>query len=324
MKKLYTVISCVALSIISSNAQPVLLSNEMLPFNTVCNFMHPDGFSVIDTSIQGANRTWDFHAIVPDNGQGPFQTTVLDPENTPYAAEYPTSNYCVKEVPGETYNYYLLTSTEWARLGSHDATDSSHYTDTQEELVFPMQLGVTNHDTWEYDGSSFPGTCDLDCIGYGTLKLPNGNYANTLMVRALVINSFLEVLAYFWYNADNGAILLQYLPGDGFWIPESAIYLTSMSIGIEENEVPYQVFYNNPVRDKLNVSIASNQNADMDYHVLNSMGDVLEHSTFRMYAQQTSKLEMDFSRYATGIYFVRFGSESGENANMKSIKIIKN
>ncbi|HEY5917360.1 MAG TPA: T9SS type A sorting domain-containing protein, partial [Chryseolinea sp.] len=192
-----------------------------------------------------------------------------------------------------------------------------------EELVFPLQLGTANSDTWLSDGSSFPGTYDFTCIGSGTLKLPNGTYASTLLVRAEVVNGFLNIVSYFWYNADNGAVLLQYLPGDDFIIPESAVYLTSMSIGIEENEVPYKVYYNNPVDDLLSLTLVSNQNATMEYTVINSIGDVLDHSTFRTGSQQTSNLELDFSRYAAGIYFVRFGNESGVHENMKSIKIMK-
>jgi hypothetical protein len=322
MKKLYTFIFCTSFSVITSEAQPVLNSSEMMPFNTECNFLHPLGFAVIDTSIQGANKTWDFHTIAPDNGQGTFQITILDPASTPYGANYPGSNYCMKEMPGSTYNYYNLTTSILERLGSQDATDASHYSDTQVEQIYPLQLGTANSDTWVSDGSSFPGTYDFNCIGSGTLKLPNGNYPNTLFVRAEIINSFLDILSYFWYNADNGAVLLQYIPGDGFIVPESAVYLVSMSIGIEENEVPYNVYYNNPVDDKLALTLVSSQNATMEYTVLNSLGDVLDHSTFRASAQQTSKLELDFSRYAAGIYFVHFGNESG-NENMKSIKIMK-
>jgi hypothetical protein len=323
MKTRYLLISCFCFSTVILKAQPVLNSAEMLPFNTVCNYMHPNGFSIIDTNLQGANQTWNFQAITPDNGQGSFQITVLDPATTPYAANYPASNYCLKEVPGLTYNYYNLTATTWERLGSQDATDASHYSDTQEELVFPMQLGVTNHDTWISDGSSFPGICDLNCIGYGTLKLPNGTFSNALLVRTYIESGFLAFYVYFWYSADNGAVLFEYVPGDGIFILEDAIYLTSMSIGIEENEVPYQVYYNNPVDDKLYLSLVSSQNATMDYTVVNSLGDVLDHSTFRAGAQQTSKLELDFSRYASGIYFVRFGNESGSVENMKSIKVMK-
>ena len=324
MKTFYTLISILSLATITLKAQPVLNSGEMMPFNTVCNYMHPNGFSVIDTNLQGANKTWDFQAITPDNGQGSFQITVMDPAATPYGANYPTSNFCVKEMPGSTYNYYLLTSSEWARLGSQDATDASHYSDTQEELVFPMQLGVTNHDTWQSDGSSFPGICDLNCIGYGTLKLPNGTFSNALLVRTYIESGFLQFYVYFWYSADNGAVLFEYIPGDGIFILEDAIYLTSMSIGIEENDVPYQVYYNNPVDEKLHVSLVSSQNAMMNYTVVNSLGDVLDHSTFRTNSQQTNRLELDFSSYASGIYFVRFGNEDGSNENMKSIKIIRN
>jgi hypothetical protein len=320
MKKLYTLTFCFAFAIIT-NAQPVLNSAEMMPFNTQCNYLHPLVFSVIDTSIQGANKTWDFHTITPDNSLGTFQITILDPTSTPYGSNYSGSNYCMKEMPGSTYNYYNLTSSTFERLGSQDSTGGSHYSDTQIELIYPLQLGSVNSDTWVSDGSSFPGTYDLNCIGSGTLKLPNATYSNTLFVRAELINSFLDVLSYFWYNADNGAVLLQYIPGDGFIVPEGAVYLVSMSIGIEENEVPYKVYYNNPVEDKLSLTLVSSQNASMEYSVLNSLGDVLDHSTFRTGAQQTSKLELDFSRYAAGIYFVRFGNESG--TNMKSIKIMK-
>jgi hypothetical protein len=324
MKKLYTIIICIFISALTLKAQPVLNSSEMLPFNSECNYSHPNGFSIIDTTIQGTNRMWDFHTITPDIAQGTYEITIMDPASTPYGVSYPNSNYCLKEMPGSTYNYYNLNSAAWERVGSSDSTGGSHYSDTQKELVFPLQYGTTNSDTWESDGSSFPGTYDLKCIGTGTLKLPNATYTNALFVRAYLVNSFLELYSYFWYSSDNGAVLLQYIPGDGFWVPETAIYLTSMTIGVEENEVAYKVYYNNPVDDKLNLTFVSNQNAVMEYTVINSMGDILDRSSFRTSVQQTNKLELDFSRYSSGIYFVRFGNESGSNQNMKSIKLIKN
>src|SRR3982750_575327 len=118
MKKLYTLIICLSFIALALKAQPVLNSSEMLPFNSECNYNHPNGFAVIDTNIQGTNQTWDFHTITPDNSQGTYQITILDPAATPYGSSYPNSNYCLKEMPGSTYNYYNLNAVAWERMGS--------------------------------------------------------------------------------------------------------------------------------------------------------------------------------------------------------------
>jgi hypothetical protein len=321
MKILYTLLLsafCIAIQ-----AQPVLNSSELMPFNTQLNYSYSTSFSVIDTSLKGAGQTWNFQTMQPDNSQGAFHLTVLNPASTPYGGNYPGANYCMRETPDTFYTYFNHTATTLERMGSVSTSGSSIYSDTQEEYVFPLQLGVTNNDTWMSNTNSFPGYYNLNCVGYGTLKLPNGTYSNALMVRVDFSNGFFDFPVFFWYSSDNGAMLLEYVIGDGAFVTETALYLTSANIGIDEHEVQYNLFYNNPVNDKLSVKLFSKQSTNMEYVVVNSLGEVLNRSAFHADGQSLTPLEINFDSYPRGIYFVRFMNDNGDTESMKAIKIIK-
>jgi hypothetical protein len=315
MKILYTLIF--SWLMVAATAQPVLLNSEMLPFNSQMNFQNTTSYSLIDTSIQGSNKIWDFH-LIQSSGAG-IQMTVKDPATTQYGSSFPGANYCYRETPDTFYSYFSRTSTKMERLGSSYYTDLTTYSDPQIEYVFPLQLGSVNNDTWESDGNSFPGYYNINCIGYGTLKLPSVNYSNALMVRVDFSNGFFDFPVYFWYSGDNGAVLLQYIPNNGFG-GTTAMYLSSLTIGIEENELPYTIAYNNPVNDKLSILLSSKKTAEMEYSVTDILGKITAHESFRLNGQMQD-LTIDFSSLPQGIYFVRFNQQN-ETAG-KTIKIIK-
>jgi|GEM_PF-1833490 len=320
MKQIFTLF--LGLSLNAATAQ-VLLSTEMLPVTAQMNYMHPVDFNIVDTTVQGANKTWDFHTLQPDNAQGNFQITILNPAATPYAASFPGANYCMVEMPDPFYSYYNKTSSIMERLGSGSSSGINTFSDTQIEYVFPLQLGTVHNDTWFSSNNSFVGNYNLACVGNGTLKLPNATYSNVLMVRVDFDNGIFSFPIYFWYSSDNGGVLFEYIVGDGGFIPESGVYLISMSIGIEENELPYRILYNNPVQEQLTVLFTGKNSAAMEYNIVSSLGEIVSSGTFRSEAQQAQTLSIDMSGFSAGIYFVRFMQEEPVSGETQSIKIIK-
>ncbi|MGQ0826808.1 MAG: hypothetical protein ACT4ON_00280, partial [Bacteroidota bacterium] len=218
MKKfLHTFTFCFLFTLVQ--AQPTLLSTEMLPYGSVMTNKGIANLTVIDTTIQGAGAVWNFSALTA-NANPDFVVNIVNPSTTPYAASFPGSNYGYREVTGATtnYRYFSLTGTKMERVGSY-VSNVNLYNDPQVEYVFPLTLGTVNNDTWDNTNSSSGGTYDLKCIGSGTLTTPGGTF-NALMVRVHAVESFLDFYVYFWYSSDNGAILLTYVVGDGFFIPE--------------------------------------------------------------------------------------------------------
>ncbi|MGI8893897.1 MAG: hypothetical protein ACR2GN_10635 [Bacteroidia bacterium] len=61
----------------SSIAQPTLNSNEMAPFGSSWTMIYTQSYNVIDTSIQGANVTWNFSAMQPTTSSFTINIVIL-------------------------------------------------------------------------------------------------------------------------------------------------------------------------------------------------------------------------------------------------------
>ena len=176
-------------------------------------------------------------------------------------------------------------------------------------------------DDWDNSDSSTGGTYDLTCIGDGTLILPSGTY-NALMVEVHVTESFLDYFAYFWYSSDNGAILIQYIEGDGLFVPESGTYLGSLSLNIPETSFNNNISYNNPVTDEFRLNFKSVNANNYNYSVANSNGQNVLQGNFETEKDNLESKGIDFSSLESGIYYFSIWSdETGQNK--KTIKVIK-
>ena len=298
-----------------ANAQPTLLSSEMLAPGSICRYKQPISLSPIDTTIQGANATWNFSSMtaqsVPD-----FVVTIANPASTPYGALFPTANYAYVESPSTAYRYFDLTSSFMDRVGSYSSSPNT-FNDPQREYVFPLSMGVTNLDTWDNSSSSFGGNYNINCIGYGTLQLPAMNFQNALMVRVDFDETIYSMPVYFWYSSDNGAMLLEYTPGDGTFVSPFALYINSLVTGVEDAFLP-GLRYNNPVADLFRLSFNNKESGNLLCTIQNMLGQVVYSESISA-STGRQEVSVDFSSLPEGMYV--FTLQSGENR--KSIKLIK-
>jgi len=301
-----------------SMAQPTLLSTEMAPLGTNWIMHYSQNFNLVDTTVQGANVTWNFSSI-QSNSQT-LTINVVDPSQTPYGSMFPSANYCYIEGPTLTYVYFNLSSSKMERIGSWRNGTLNTYTDPQTEYIFPLTLGSYNYDTWDNTLSSSGGIYELECIGYGTLILPMGTFNDVLMVRVHLEEFILDFDAYFWYSSSNGSVLVQYIPGDGLFIPESLAYTTVINLGtsIESSELSNQFKYNNPVKSSLSLYFENEIESDLNYQVLNAMGQQLHTGVI---VRNSSEAEIDLSHLSSGVYLLTLKEEK-TNAE-KTIKVVK-
>ncbi|MGQ0829086.1 MAG: T9SS type A sorting domain-containing protein, partial [Bacteroidota bacterium] len=108
-----------------------------------------------------------------------------------------------------------------------------------------------------------------------------------------------------------------------FFIPESGIWMNSLTVGIEENEFISDIRYNNPVENNFTINFQSQNNAGYSYMVMNSLGQKMIDGNSEIIAGNTETLTIDFSSFPAGIYFFSVRSDESERA-VKTIKIIKN
>lgn len=297
-------------------AQPQLTSGEMLGFGSVMNFSYADNYAIIDTTIQGAGVTWDFSDLDAIGGQD-FTMEIVDPVTTSHGDDFPEANYAYHEDYGsdDAYRYFILSDEQLERIGSYSGSVNT-YTNSQEEYIFPLEVGVSNIDTWDNTLSSFGGgDYNLTCVGSGTLILPDDTYEDALMVRVyLSEGDFIEVTAYFWYSSENGAILLTYYDGDGFWIGDSGIFLTSLDVVSEveeENDPAVVMQYNNPVNDVLHIRFQSYTFIPLTYSVVNITGEIVANGTYDASASYES-LDIPAAEFSAGIYHLVFYDGSGK------------
>lgn len=315
--------SCFVLS-----AQSTLTKNKMMSPGSTVFYAEPSDISVIDTTLQGENIVWDFTGLTDADPTKVLSTSIETPENTPYASTYPTSNYVQVErnvlngvEQGLTYNYFSLTDTKMERLGRKSVYTSSAsiYSDPQVEYVFPLTYNTENNDTWASDASSFGGTYHLKCIGYGALKLPSATYNNVLLVRAL-LNELFTYKCYFWYNADNGAVLAVYENMSFFGT--YGMYATGVTLDVKEKTFIESIKYNNPVDNNLYVRFGAKDISEIHYEVINTIGSKLLSGTTATLPSQENTLSVDVNTLNSGMYFLKLSSSKGDS-KQEVVKFIK-
>ncbi|MBK7035656.1 MAG: T9SS type A sorting domain-containing protein [Bacteroidetes bacterium] len=321
MKKLLPI----TLSILAAGsiyAQPSLTSDEMLPFGSFMEFYYPDNLEVIDTTIQGADVTWDFSDFEPIFDEG-ATIEIVDPAETAHGDDFPESNYGYYEIyPGaNAYRYFNLTTEKMERVGSYLSGTVNTFTDTQEEYIFPFELGVTNIDTWDNTESGFGGgDYNLECLGYGTLILPDMTTNDALMVRVhFTEGGIIDIKLFLWYSSDNGAILMQYIDGDGFWVGDNAIYLHSLEVysGIHDEPITENIIYNNPVDNILNITF-ENFYTNGSYQIFNELGQVIKSEQI---SSTSTQWQIPVDDLTIGIYTVLITLDGKQPEAFRMVKM---
>lgn len=316
MKKLLLLVT-LAFCGIDDYAQPVLTRNKMPAPGSVVKYKYSNSFSRIDTTIKGANATWDFSSMVPNGDL--FEIAVLTPAQTPYGASFTNANYAYKETP-TAYSYFKITPEIMERVGSYRSALKT-FSDPQTEYVFPLQMGTSSLDDWANSQSSFGGTYYFNCVGYGTLKLPGGVVHNNVLMVAVVITEIFDIPAYYWYSSENGATLLSYVVGDGIFISETVMYANEITNGNNAlNEVkPFgDVYYTNPVTNYLELHFPQDVVKNATYQIKNMEGRVVGNAG---QFSTSAMASIDMSGLAKGLYLVELKDENG-NAQ-QFLKVLK-
>ncbi len=314
MKKLFTL--CFLFVSFYVSAQPSLLSSEMATPGMVFTYKHVAAFNMIDTTIQGPNMTWDFSAATA-TADPDYLNTIIDPANINEADSFPGANWGLMEGPGEYY-FFQKSSTQMERLGSYDPVDGyTYYSNTQIEYMFPMVIGqsFTDVSVSTNNGSTTQGNYSFDCMGYGTLIAPGHTYPDVLMTRVTLDIGFISITSYIWYDSNNGMPVFDYVPGDGGFIPEAAIWLNSVTSGIEDAHTFVNVLYSNPVNDLISVRIPD-AGFPVNYELTDIQGRKIAEGKF------TGELNLNVQNEVSGTFFMRL-ADLNDATKQRTIRIVK-
>lgn len=309
-------------------SQPILTSDKMLPYGSVMNMQSITNLDIIDIS-GGENITWDLSGVKDDVTSNLYKVTITNPSLTIYGVSFPNANYCYFEDNSisTAYRYFSLISDKMERLGSVSNNSVKTYSDPQVEYIFPLIYQKSNDDAWtsmtNTSSNSTSGVYNLSCIGYGTLKLPNNKtYTDALLVKVYLKNLFIEFNTYFWYDANNGAILFQYIQGDNFFVASTASYMSSLTQstdGINDDIFNQEISYNNPVTKNLNIKFVEHALSSGKYSIMNLVGETVLTGNLN---SANAIEEIDCENLTNGIYFITL-NDKNNSFKTKSMKFIK-
>jgi hypothetical protein len=317
MKKLSTLI--LLISFIHIYAQPTLNSSAMAPFGSEFHYKHIGSFTAIDTTIQGPNSTWNFTGVTTTTDPE-YVTAIFNPATTTHMGTFPTANYGILEPADTNYQFFHLTSGFMERLGSWNPTDGySTYSNTQVEYMFPFTGTSSFSDSSYISGNSWGNWLSVDNLGYGTLNVPGHSYTNVILSRWFLDFGF-QLLQYNWISASNGQPVFSYVPGDGFIIPEAAVYLNSATIDVDEIPFISGLHYNNPCTKSLDVVFVAKDAAGIEYELINQIGESVR--TGKLDRSSLQKFSIDLSNESAGLYLLTI-KNADDHSQFKTVKVLK-
>lgn len=132
----------------------------------------------------GAGVTWDFSSLATDYVDS---ISFLACAATPYCDSFPGAALAVT-FDGSYFDYLRADTNEFSSLGSHDGMYIWRYDDAYAITMYPMTYGTIKIDTvaQHYDTVFYAWATDTFVAdGYGTLKLPSGEYDSVLRVHII-------------------------------------------------------------------------------------------------------------------------------------------
>jgi hypothetical protein len=112
--------SAVLLLAFHVQAQPTLSSDELLPYNSRMSWKNVSNYAtVIDTTVQGANVTWNFSDIVPiDDFFADLRMTVRSPSDplVDFVSHFPDANWILTNNDNAAQYFYARNGTSLTYL----------------------------------------------------------------------------------------------------------------------------------------------------------------------------------------------------------------
>lgn len=223
-----------------SSAQIVFSSNDLPTIGDSLYFAIDNDYVLPNLQEVGPNLIWDFSNLSPDDF---VLNLYLDPQETPFADEFPDANIALRiDFEQPSYSYFLQNDRSvnilglTANLEELGGEQLLQFINPQLFTVLPTTLGTNVADTstfsFEYNDPLIGQTFTLQSTTYseirtdasGEMKLPSGSY-NALQQQIIterrdslftplfgedrLVQSFIELdTVYLWLSPASKGILL--------------------------------------------------------------------------------------------------------------------
>lgn len=263
-------------------AQPTLTKATNAPVAGDTFYSYSVDTNGIDSGAAGAAVTWDMSSMIKNDSDTTFY---LSCAATPYCDSFPGANLVM--LNDSDYAYGISGATGLDLIGAYSDGNVVHFSDYNRVSAFPFTYGSILKDTFATHISVMgfdlfvTGYSSSVADGWGTLKLPNGTFANVLRVQTMLVQkdsvdimgfpsvSETATMSYNWYMPGfrSPLVTIDYdTLGAGTWYVAEAKYykatppVTPPPAGVDELggvNTGLHIFPN-PATDALNLHIPSN------------------------------------------------------------------
>ncbi|MCC6840467.1 MAG: hypothetical protein IT230_09945 [Flavobacteriales bacterium] len=253
-------------------------------------------FPVFMDTTSGTGITWDFSDI--DLSSTTTMIQVVDPEDTPNGASFPSASHCTYYPASGGYYYAEHTSASHIEIGRQLGSTVRIYPDPYIERVYPMMVGSTHSDEYRTSPADFGTTAWYTVIGSGSLLLSGTTYPNVLLMRFTSEFSY-PITSYKWIDASTGATLMLLRPADVE--VEYGWALTNLEVGMIEPEEPLEAIV--ATLTEGNVAIRYASEMTLTYSILDPRGRELSSGTLTP-SSTTKQAILNFPPASKGLYLV--------------------
>ena len=331
MKKfIFLIIACLAIQIAHTQ---ITINNN--------NFLNAGYYAVMatDTALTtqispgpaGPNQNWDFSALTLL-----FKDTTwfLMPDWTPYANQFPNSNFAGFGMGENMYLYFYRDNSELSLLGtvmySSDLGDTVFVPIVPKDPIIKFPANFNDSYTDNFDriikiASPFPQYDSLKMLmataktttidGWGTITTPLGAFSSLRSKDYIIQNTQVLVLfagvwtmltsevdtsySYTWWSDDptTGFPVLEMYMDENNMFVDNYSYLAEpgmMNIPDNNSGISFQV-YPNPARDFITIDFEKNTSANIE--LINISGQIVKKYDFR-----GAKSELNIESLPEGIY----------------------
>ncbi|PCJ82935.1 MAG: hypothetical protein COA57_12600 [Flavobacteriales bacterium] len=308
--------------------------------------------AAITAGSAGANQTWDFSALVE------HETDTLNftnPNWTPYASDYPTSNLCV-EFEADSFYIYLEKNTSGlyfiGQAGNFGfGVMKLKFNPTQRFIAFPLTYNNTYQDTSVMDFSFDPQSPPVDSVrsktttyldvnvdAWGSVTTPLGTFnairlneteaeidSQWIMIAGMWQLDTVEMsttYSYSWWTDDNAAgfplVEGDYSSGTNDFNGSVSYLKATPSTSIyEDGLIKTEVrLYPNPVKSYANFHLDASIVETIE--ILDITGKRVESIPI---ARDVETINVE--QYPYGIYFYRAIGKNGQSLYTGKLTVIK-
>ncbi len=190
MIRCYALLAVFVLSGFALSAQITIDGSDIPPFGAILSFGEDTLISGMDPGPSGAGQSWDFTSL---HTHVTFQNSVLDPEGTPYAADFSDATFALLGTDG-FYTYTQAAADAFVVLGGSaplpgGGSAVARFEMPEQLLTIPASFGSAFTNDFRIDvsldGSPFgvdsvrlvrAGSKTAEVDAWGSLSIPSGTY----------------------------------------------------------------------------------------------------------------------------------------------------